>query len=264
MLGAVMSSIPFNIPIAHIHGGETTLGAIDNIFRHCISLSSKWHFVSTNRFISRVKGLIGNSESKVYNVGALSLDSIGTIKLLSRKQLSTKHGFDFTAPFILTTFHPETKNLGEIELHLNEISQAIEELETYNFIITMPNADTSGSKVRMRWHSLKEKLSDRILLVENFGTQGYFSSMKYCSFILGNSSSGIIEAASFSKYVINLGDRQKGRVHGHNVITLPVSCREIVTTVERLAKKTKPVFRNIYYNGGAAKKIMEILKQEIK
>jgi len=258
MFSAVTAGIPFQIIFAHLHGGETTLGAIDNVFRHSITLASKYHFVSTSEAAKRVAQIIGSGEHIAY-VGALGLDNLDSEEYFSIDEFYQKWGVNLSCETILTTFHPETVEYKQNEYFAQELVKAITNLNNYQVLITMPNADTAGNIIR---NALITNFSnsDRVFLMENLGTKGYFTAMKHCAFLLGNTSSGIIEAASFGKYVINLGDRQKGRSAGPNVITLPISSDLINNAVKYVEAAPKLSTNNIYYNGGAGSKIVAFLK----
>jgi len=263
MFAAVTSGIPFNIPFAHLHGGETTLGAIDNIYRHAITLASKFHFVATNSYAKRVANLLDNA-TYITTVGALSLDNLTSLEMLSIVDFKAKWNIDLSKKTILCTFHPETVSYYANEKYADELIQAINELkDNYQILITMPNADTAGNIIR---NALAANFSndEKVLLVENLGSKSYFTAMKYCSFLLGNTSSGIIEAASFGKYVINLGDRQKGRAAGNNVIHTEVNSKAIIDAVHTIETQQNPSNENIYWNGGATNKIIENLKSIAK
>jgi GDP/UDP-N,N'-diacetylbacillosamine 2-epimerase (hydrolysing) len=261
MFAAVTAAIPFNIKFAHIHGGETTLGAIDNIFRHSITLASKLHFASTEAHADRVAE-ITQIRDGVYNVGALSLDNLSQLKLLSIQEFKEKWDVDLTKATILTTFHPETVDLNVNLQNTANLVAVIKSLPQYQFLITMPNADTAGNTIR---RTFTEELSDQdnIFLIENLGSQSYFTALKYVSFLLGNTSSGIIEAASFGKYVINLGNRQLGRTSGDNVLHVPIEIPEILAAVKKIETEPASEIINIYYKGGAAEEIIRILKKNI-
>lgn len=260
MFAAVSASIPFNIPVAHIHGGETTLGAIDNVFRHSLTLMSNYHFTSTSSHSEKVKTLTDNTEN-IYNVGALSLDNLNAIKLLSINDFKIKFNIDISIPTILVTFHPETVSYEKNEDYIIELSSVLRETIDYQIIITMPNADTMGSIIRKEFEKLSSNYK-HIITVENFGIQGYFTAMKHSVFLLGNTSSGIIEAASFNKYVINLGDRQKGRVTGKNVSTIKIEKDTILKEIERVSHLGEFSGKNIYKGGKvASQQIIDVLKQ---
>jgi len=234
MFAAVVASVPFNIKIAHIHGGETTLGAIDNKFRHSLSLMSMFHFVATKEYAERVSKSIGSSKL-IFVVGALSLDNILSMKILSKDALKEQFMVDLSKPSILTTFHPESVAVSKNEQYGEELVKTFEELSKYyQIIITLPNADTMGTLLRQIFTNLSS-LNPNIFCVENFGTLGYYSCITYCDLLLGNTSSGIIEAASFGKYVINVGDRQKGRARSKNVIDVSVEREAILDAVKTVS-----------------------------
>jgi GDP/UDP-N,N'-diacetylbacillosamine 2-epimerase (hydrolysing) len=261
MAAAVAASVPFSIKIAHIYGGETTLGAIDKTYRHSISLASYMHFVSTELFKERLKKLLNNENPKIQTVGSLSLENIENIRLLSVGEFYHKWKIDLNIQSILITVHPETVNHSLNRQHIEEISCAIEALSReYQIIITMPNADTAGLLYRNRFIELSERL-DNIKVIENFGTQSYFTCMKYSRLMIGNTSSGIVEAASFNKYVLNLGTRQKGRLSGDNVIHLPFDSKLIVLKTKEYAQTTYEG-ENIYFKKSSSSIIIKTLKNE--
>lgn len=262
MFAAVMAGVPSHVKFAHLHGGEKTLGAIDNVFRHCITQASALHFTSTEQYAERVRQLL-DEPGNIYWVGALSLDNLSDMKLLSVKEFAEKWQIDMQRPTILTTFHPETANPSRNEHDAIQLTEAIEALNGYQFLITMPNADTNGTIVREIFNKRLGK-KQGVFLIENLGTQSYFSAMNHCRCLLGNTSSGIIEAASFSKYVINLGDRQKGRLSGDNVITIEVSKDNILSAMKRVESSPDLSSKNIYYNGGAAKAIVRAIESNLK
>lgn len=262
MYAAVSASIPFNISFAHIHGGEKTLGAIDNTFRHCLSLMCRYHFTTTRQYADRVRQLLDDPDNAtVHNVGSLSLDNLSDIKLLSKEQFRNKYDIDLNQPTALFTWHPETVNVTHNIRDLDVILQSLDFLDDYQIVITMPNADTMGERVKQKLQFYFERNRERVVVVESFGTLGYFSCMEHASFLMGNSSSGIIEAASFGKYVLNIGNRQKGRATGKNVIHVEPKLEQILTSVEKIEQSKSPGRENIYYQGGAADKILEILRK---
>ena len=260
MFAAVGASIPFNIPVCHIHGGESSLGAMDNIFRHCITLMANTHFVSTETYARKVRYIAGE-DAHVWNVGALSLDNLQSMKLLSTEEFQKQFDIDLQKPTILTTFHPETK-AGERNLqYTDELLKAIEQTRDYQWVITMPNADTYSNNIREKLHQFNDK-HDNVIGVENFGTLGYFSIMKHCRFLVGNTSSGILEAASLGKYVVNLGDRQKGRVCSENIIHVPLEKQAILDGISQAKQSGDFRGENVYWNGGASDRILAILSEK--
>lgn len=262
MFAAVAASVPFNIPVAHIHGGETTLGAIDNVFRHSITCFSKFHFTSSKVYQKRVVQIIGHSDN-VYNVGALSIDNLKQLKLLEISEFKEKYEIDLNKPTILFTFHPETVAYVKNRTHINEVINALKKLTHYQIIITMPNADTMGLMIRDELRKTANVMPN-IITVETFGSVGYLSAMKHCSFMLGNTSSGFIEASYFSKPVINLGERQRGRIITPNIFTIPIEANTIIETVKSIEKLGHIKVKHIYGSGGAASRIVKIVKERFK
>ena len=261
MFAAVVAAIPFEITFAHFHGGETTLGAIDNTFRHSISLASKIHFVATESYGAKVSDLV-EAKDHVHVVGALSLDNIMDMELLSIDELKAKFDIDLSRPTILCTFHPETIRHERNSGYANILSDTIRELaEHFQIVITLPNADTKNTELRQAFRGLEKELTGKVKCIENFGTLAYFSVMKNCSMLLGNTSSGIIEAASFKKWVIDLGDRQKGRIRASNVINVAIDKAAILKAVANLEGQGPFEGENPYDQGGAVEKIIEILKK---
>lgn len=260
MFAAVIAGIPFNIQFAHLHGGEKTLGAIDNIFRHAITLASKIHFVSCNEHAKRVSELI-ESKDNIFNVGSLSLDNLTNQHLLSKKEFFDMFGVDLNKKTILVTFHPETISSKLNEEYAEELSSALTELKSYKVLITLPNADIFGSIIRNRFVLLSLKSHHRIFCLENLGSQGYFTAMTFCSFLLGNTSSGIIEAASFGKWVINVGNRQEGRIQSENIYNVPADKRKILQAVKKIEKNPEYKGGNIYYKENPAGNICSVLKK---
>jgi len=259
MAAAVAAGIPFGIQFAHLFGGETTLGAIDNIYRHSITLASKLHFVSTETYAKRVEELNGPN-SPCHVVGSLSLESVKNVKLLTKDEFIVRWKIDMSVSSILITIHPETVDFVQNEYFADESYKALLEIsKKYQLIITMPNADTQGSYFRKKFIELNNLLPGKIFLIENFGTQSYFTCMKYACLLLGNTSSGIVEAASFNKYVINIGDRQKGRLVSENVIHVPFVAELIVEAVKYNAGKNF-VGKNIYFKESPSQQIINILK----
>jgi GDP/UDP-N,N'-diacetylbacillosamine 2-epimerase (hydrolysing) len=259
MFAAVSATIPFALPVAHIHGGETTLGAIDNIYRHSLTHIAKLHFASTLNHSKRIIEL-KSDDRNVYNVGALSLDNLKTITLLTNKQFLEKFNIPINNP-VLVTFHPETVSFEKNEAYINELVKVLSQLKD-QIIITMPNADTNSQVIRNELLIFSER-RDNVYCVESLGTLGYFSCLSLCKFVLGNSSSGIIEAASFGKYVINIGERQKGRESDINVIHTTIDAEKILNIISQI--ETLPVLSNynIYGDGQTADRIIEILKSKV-
>lgn len=258
IFAAIASTIPFNLRIAHIHGGEVTTGAIDNIFRHSISLASQIHLTSALVYKKKLERLLG-SRHNIFNVGALSFDNLKNIKYLTFSEFNAKFGVDLSKPYILITFHPETVESDKNAFFIDEIISALRQVKHYQFIISMPNADTKSQIIRQRWIEF-QKENGNVHLFENLGKNGYLTCMKYCSLMLGNSSSGFIEASFFPKPVVNIGNRQKGRILTPNIIQCEANTGSIISAIHRAEsmKLNKPA--SIYGAGNTASKIISILK----
>ena len=243
MFAAASSTIPFNIPLAHLHGGETTLGAIDDKFRHAITAMSTYHFTSNEQHKQRVVDIIGD-HTNVHNVGTLSLEFIEELNIEPT-----------TSNNILFCYHPETVNLNNKE-SINEICDAIEQMDS-TFTILLPNNDTDHNVVR---DVIKERLvGGKYKIVKALSYDEYYNELSNCKCMLGNSSSGIYEAASFGKYAINLGDRQKGRITGENVLHCSINKDEILKTYYKVKSKWEGT--NIYFKKNTSNKIIEVLKE---
>jgi GDP/UDP-N,N'-diacetylbacillosamine 2-epimerase (hydrolysing) len=261
MFAACAAGVPFGIKFAHIHGGEQTLGAIDEVFRHCLTHMATYHFAAAQVYADRI-AQIKNSHLKVYFTGALSIDNLLNLKLLSANEFNERYAIDISKPSILITFHPETVDYEKNESYTNELIGALKMIKGYQYIITMPNSDTMGLMIR-------SKLMDFIyscesaFAIESFGTIGYLSCMKHCSFMLGNTSSGFIEASYFPKYVINLGNRQKGRIQTSNIVSVEIDQKVIVEAVNNFETIDLSTESNVYGNGQAADAILEILKGDL-
>lgn len=258
MFGAVYAGVPFGVRFAHIHGGETTLGAIDNTYRHAISLASQLHFVATEENRTKVKELTESND--IYVSGSLSLHN--KVNLFSVDEMRMKFAIDFSKPTILVTVHPETVDIASNERFADICFKSIKKLQSkYQIVITMPNVDTQGSVFRKAFKRLQSIYDQNIILIESFGTQGYFTAMHLSKFLIGNTSSGIIEAASFRKYVVNLGDRQKGRSRSDNVLDCPFDVNSIVEKVEVIELMNFDYAgENIYYKANGIGVVLNQLR----
>jgi GDP/UDP-N,N'-diacetylbacillosamine 2-epimerase (hydrolysing) len=260
MSAAVQAGIPFGVKFAHIHGGETTLGAIDNVYRHQITLASVLHFTATEAFKNKVADLMETAEG-IFTVGSLSLDNIHSFIPIEKKVFYDT----FKIPdedYALVTFHPETVSSKDNYQYARAMKNAIAKVaETLFVVITMPNADTLGSIYREEIIKLKNELPERILLIENFGKVNYFSAMFYSKILIGNTSSGILEAASFGKYAINVGNRQKGRVQSNNVLNSEFEESAIISAVTKGISFEKYNGENVYFKQRVADNIIKIVKE---
>jgi UDP-hydrolysing UDP-N-acetyl-D-glucosamine 2-epimerase len=261
MHAAALAALPFKIPVAHIHGGELTEGAIDDALRHSMTKLSHLHFVSTEQYARRVIQL-GEEPWRVTVCGAPSLDNLDSLKLLDRQELEKQYGLSFDQLPLLVTYHPVTLEYEQTEWQMRELLGALSSFGM-PIIFTLPNADTGGRTI-LRMIKEFVKMRPATQLVDNMGTQRYFSVMANAAAMVGNSSSGIVEAASFKLPVVNIGSRQHGRVRAANVIDVACDRSEIVKAIERAIQ---PDFReslrdleNPYGRGQAAEKIVKRLK----
>jgi UDP-hydrolysing UDP-N-acetyl-D-glucosamine 2-epimerase len=263
MHAAALAALPFKIPVAHIHGGEITQGAIDDALRHSMTKLSHLHFVSTQEYARRVIQM-GEEPWRVIVSGAPSQDNLHSIRLLTREEVAARFGLHLDeTPFLLVTFHPVTLEYEQTEWQVTELLAALEACGL-PVVFTMPNADTSGRTIA---HKIEKFVATHssAQAVDNLGTQGYFSVMALAAAMAGNSSSGIVEAASFELPVVNVGNRQSGRVRAVNVIDVDY---ERASILEGLQRALAPQFRaklrgmrNPYGSGEASEKIVEVLRQ---
>ena len=265
MYAAALAALPFQIPCAHLHGGELTEGAIDDALRHSLTKLSHLHFVSAEPYAQRVRQL-GEEPWRVTVSGALALDALDaldTVPLLTRAELEERFGLDLARPPLLVTFHPVTLEPEQAGAQADELLAALADAG-WPVVFTAPNADTHASHVRRAIEDFVRQHEDA-RLVENFGAHGYFSMMARAAAMVGNSSSGIIEAASFKLPVVNIGTRQRGRVRGKNVIDTGGARAEVLAAIRQAVsaefREKLTGLQNPYASRGkAAPVILERLK----
>ena len=261
MHAAAVAAVPFNIPMAHIGGGELTEGAIDDSFRHSLTKLSHLHFVYTEEFARRIVQM-GEEPWRVRVCGALSLDNLSQVKLLDRSELEKRFALRSDGPFLLVTYHPVTLETGDLERQVSELLAALD-ASRMPVLFTMPNADTGTRAIR---HAIEAYVRDhpQARAVENMGTQGYFSAMQLAAAMVGNSSSGILEAASFALPVVNVGTRQKGRPRAKNVLDVGYGRQEIAAAIQRAVsqqfRESLHGMLNPYGEGKAAPAIVSVLR----
>ena len=258
MLAAAIAAVPLGLPLGHIAGGELTEGAIDDSFRHAITKLSHLHFVALPAYSRRVMQL-GEEPWRVMVTGAPTLDNLRHLKLLSKEDLEREFQVDLSTPTALVTFHPVTRELDSIDAHTTSMLDALSE-SGLRCVFTAPNADPLYRRLLDRIEDFVKR-NDAHRLVRNFGTLGYYSMMKHATVMIGNSSSGIIESASFHLPVVNIGSRQAGRFKPPNVIDAAPERQAIAAAIRRAAS---PGFRaglsnleNPYGDGHAAERIVE-------
>jgi GDP/UDP-N,N'-diacetylbacillosamine 2-epimerase (hydrolysing) len=265
IFSVVQAAMVHNIPIGHIHGGEVTEGAIDDVIRHSITKLSSLHFTSAEEYRQRVIQL-GEHPSTVFKVGAPGLDNIKRLKLLSRKELEDNLGCTFNKTNILITFHPVTLSEKQTIEEATNFFNAMEALdEGVSFFITMPNADTYSNNILKIIEEFRSRNAKRTYHFTNLGQLRYLSLMNHVDLVAGNSSSGIIEAPFLHKSVLDIGDRQKGRLASKHVLHANGSVKEILEKAKiGLSKDFQqklPSFPNLYGDGESGKRIADVLSK---
>lgn len=253
----------FGIPIAHISGGEVTEGAIDDAVRHCITKLSYLHFPGCEEYRRRIIQL-GESPERVFNYGDVGVENVRKMKFLSKKELEEYLGIELNKDYASVTFHPVTLEKDFVKKQVNELISAMEKNKNIIFIVTMANADLQGKIINELFEKSAED-NDNIFCYKSLGSVRYLSLMKYASFIIGNSSSGIVEAPCFGIPTVNIGDRQKGRLRASSIIDCEPEEDEIQRSIEKamskefreIAKKTT----NPYGDGDTAKEIVGTVKK---
>ena len=257
-LSCAISSLLNNIPIAHIHGGELTEGAIDDAFRHSITKMASIHFASTEEYKNRIIQM-GENPDQVFNPGALAAENIKNMELIPREILYLELKFDLKDPYFLITYHPETLE-GESPGHtVDELIAALEEFEAYKFIITYPNSDPNHEVIVNKWQEFYKKNKENVYLTESLGCLRYLSCMKYASAVIGNSSSGIIEAPIMKVPTVNIGDRQKGRLSSSSIIDVKPSKQAIVDGLRKIQHIDYSI--HPYGDENVSQKIVDTLKK---
>ena len=261
MFAAASSAVPFNLPIAHIHGGEKTMGAIDNAFRHAISAMSAFHFTTCLTHQKRVQEIVEiEEEDNVYNVGSLALQNLEDIEFYTTEEFKAVFDIDLSIPTILMTYHPETFGNVNNEINLKIILQFLDEIDE-QVLITLPNNDPAGSEMRQQLLNYAQR-NNHVKCYDFLGFRGYFSAIQHCLFMLGNSSSGIIEAASFGRWVINVGDRQKGRQQSGNIFDVGSDLQEMFDAYNQIKAKPQFTGENIYAQPNTVERIVQVLLSE--
>lgn len=263
ILPAVAAAMVARIPVAHIHGGETSEGAFDEAIRHAITKMSHLHFVAAEEYRDRVIQL-GEHPDRVFLVGGLGADTIKKTPLLSLEELELAIGFRFGPKNLMVTFHPVTLENTTAEQQMTELLAALDELRDTHLIFTMPNADTGGGVL----FDMLEKFvasHPNARVYTTLGQLRYLSCMAQVDAVVGNSSSGIAEAPSFRKGTVNVGDRQRGRLKAESVVDCEPDRKSIGEALQRVYTPEFQALlanvRNPYGEGGASEKIIEVLKE---
>lgn len=265
IFSAAAAATVAKIPIAHLHGGETTEGAFDEAFRHSITKMSHLHFTATEEYRQRVIQL-GEQPESVFNVGAPGIDNIRRIPLLPKDEFEESIGFTLSKRNLLITFHPVTLEYSTSEVQFEQLLMALDGLRETNLIFTKANADTDGRIINEMIDAYVAKNKNKAVVHASLGQLRYLSAMQYVDGVVGNSSSGLIEAPAFKIGTINVGDRQRGRIKAQSVIDCEPNAEDILRGVDRLYSDAFQALltavMNPYGNGGVAEKIVAELRRQ--
>ena len=260
MLAAAVAALPLTIPVAHLHGGEVTEGAIDEQARHAITKLAHLHFPAAEPYAGRILQM-GEESWRVHCCGAPGLDRLARLASVPREELARRVGLPLLRPTLLVTFHPVTLEPEETGRQVGELAAALEAVNG-TVIITYPGADVGHREVISRLEALAASRPETRMAI-GLGEDGYCSLLREADVMIGNSSSGLIEAPSFGLPVVNVGSRQRGRLRAANVIDVEPARNEIVAGVRRALD---PAFRaslaglvNPYGDGHAAPRIAKVL-----
>jgi len=261
---AAIAAMIARIPIVHLHGGELTEGAFDDSIRHSITKMSHLHFAAAEEYRNRIIQL-GEQPDKVFNVGGVGIDNILRLKLLSRDELEAMLNFKFLKKNLLITFHPVTLETKQTATQTEELLNALLKLKDTGLIFTMPNADIENELIFQKIRDFCSK-NKNAKYYTSLGQLNYLSCIKYVDGVVGNSSSGLIEAPAFKKGTVNIGDRQRGRLKALSIIDCKPTCASILTALDRLFSKEfqelLKVAKNPYGVGGSSQAIVKILEQQ--
>lgn len=263
MLAVASICLIMQIPLAHVCGGELTLGAIDDNIRHAITKMSHLHFASTQIYANRIIQL-GEEKQRVFNVGSLGGENIKNIKLLDKKELSKCLNIKFNKNIYLITYHPQTLDFKTTKNDIDNIINFLDSLENSTLIFTKANADENGLMINEILKKYCDENQKKAKLFDNLGAQRYLSLMKISNAIIGNSSSGICESPFFKTPCINIGNRQKGRIRSLNIVDCEIS--DLKQAFEFIKsdkfKQQMKNFKNPFYVKNTSFVIKEILKKQ--
>lgn len=262
-LAGAVAAFLMRIPIAHIAGGEKTEGALDDSLRHAITKLSSLHFVAAEEYAKRVRQL-GETPETVFNVGAIGFDSINSLTLLNRDELSKMIDFDITAsPFFLCTMHPETTGESDIASFFAPLAESLDRFRRFKVLVTKANADSGGRQLNELWDRYAASRPERVKVVASLGQRAYLSALEAAELVIGNSSSGIIEAPRLGTPTVNIGSRQQGRLRAPSILDAPNQETAIVPAIQSALepefKKMSSLKVSPYGEPGASKKIVQTI-----
>lgn len=258
MLGVASAAMNERIPIAHIHGGEITEGAVDDCVRHALTKMSYLHFTSADVYRRRVIQL-GEQPERVFNVGSLGAENILKAPLLTENEIRSAVGIPENMPYALVTFHPVTLEDCSAGKQAEELCKVMAAKDGYFYLLTKANADAGGDLINQIMEAFAHE-RENVSLKDSLGMISYLSALKYASFVMGNSSSGILEAPLMGIPAINIGDRQKGRLTAETVINCKAEYTEIVSAIDK-AERMPHVVTHIYGDGTTSAQIMSVLQE---
>lgn len=259
MLIFSLTAFIMRIPIIHFYGGEISHGAIDNITRNQISLMSEYHFVSSTEHKNNLLK-IGVKNKNIFNIGALSIDGLKKIQLISLRSIEKKLKISLSLPIVLVTFHPVT--LKNTMKEFREIVSALKKIKNHHIIFTGPNNDPGHEEIENEIKKLCKSYPKKFFHFPHLGRDLYFSLIKLSKVIIGNSSSLLYEVPYFKKISLNIGDRQKGRLSGPSVFNLEAKSELIYKKINNF-DNSKLSFLNPFYKKNSASICINIFKKKI-
>ena len=263
-LSFAIASLYLKIPIAHIHGGESTFAQIDDAIRHSISKMSNFHFVS-NKFYKNRLIKMGEEPKNIYVIGSLGVENIKKLNFYKKKEIEKRLNAKLLKQNFLITIHPETLGKSKLIKNLDPFFNFLKGIKDTKLIFTAPNADMENQKIFNKIKKFVKKNSSKSLLVNSLGHKLYLSLARHCNLIIGNSSSGIIEIPSLNIPTINIGDRQTGRIRSNSVIDCKTELKEFKKAVRKglsnkFLKKIK-TYGNPYFKKQSCENLIEILRR---
>lgn len=266
ILAAAQAALVARIPVAHIHGGEQTEGAIDESIRHAVTKLSHMHFTAAEPYRRRIIQL-GEQPDSVFTVGAPGLDNIKRLQLLDKEDFEKAIGFKLGKFNFLVTYHPETLGNASSSETMQKLLSALDHFTDAHIIFTRPNSDADSSVINRMLDEYVERTKERTAVFTSLGQINYLSALKHVDVVIGNSSSGIIEAPACHVATVNIGDRQKGRLKSDSVIDSAASVESVVAAVNKsLSSEFRKITigcRSLYGNGDASQKIKHHLKSAV-
>ena len=260
MLIGPVAAAPYNVPVIHFFGGAVTEGAIDELIRHAITKMSHFHFVAIDEYRKRLIQL-GEEKWRIKKIGIHELEFLQNLKMIKKENLSRQHNFNFFDPYLLVTYHPVTLELNQLDYQLNSLAIALKKINI-NVIFTYPNADPGYDKI-IKFINKKFKDSKKYKIIKNAGSTLYANLITHSQALVGNSSSGIVEAASFKKPAVNIGTRQNGKFMPRNVINTGYISKDILNGIKlALSSKFSKRIKNLtnpYESNISTKKIVSFI-----